>query len=107
MEEPPEPSNPVPGSLYKVIAGSFQSRENADERVAFLEAKGIDAFVKPTTIAGKNWYRVQAGAYSNRENTEKQYILKFADIWAGFADKMKNSLIYSLKPLITVLKKGS
>lgn len=83
--EPSGPSNPVPGTLYKVIAGSFQSRENADEREAFLEAKGIDAFVKPTTIAGQNWYRVQAGAYSSRENAEKRLAeIKAAGITDAF-----------------------
>ncbi|WML41298.1 N-acetylmuramoyl-L-alanine amidase [Neobacillus sp. OS1-2] len=82
---PPEPTNPVAGTLYKVIAGSFQSRENANERVAFLGAKGINAFVNPTIISGKTWYRVQAGAYSNRENAEKQVaVLKQVGIADAF-----------------------
>ncbi|WHY76989.1 N-acetylmuramoyl-L-alanine amidase [Neobacillus sp. WH10] len=70
--KPPVPTDPGTGTLYKVIAGSFQSRENADERVAYLQSKRIDAFVNPTTISGKTWYRVQAGAYSNRANAEKR-----------------------------------
>ncbi|WP_029267622.1 N-acetylmuramoyl-L-alanine amidase [Virgibacillus alimentarius] len=59
-------------TLYKVIAGSFQSRKNANKRVALLDSKGIDSFVSPTTISGKQWYRVQAGAFSKRSNAERQ-----------------------------------
>jgi cell division protein FtsN len=56
--------------MYKVFAGSFKSRENAQERVAFLRSKGIQSFIVPTTISGETWYRVQAGTYSSRTNAE-------------------------------------
>ncbi|WP_404331949.1 N-acetylmuramoyl-L-alanine amidase [Mesobacillus maritimus] len=59
-------------AVYKVIAGAFKSRENADERVTFLRSKGIDSFVVTLSISGETWYRVQAGAFSNRENAEKR-----------------------------------
>jgi hypothetical protein len=58
--------------MYKVFAGSFKSRENAQERVAFLRSKGIQSFIVPTTISGETWYRVQAGAYSIRTNAENR-----------------------------------
>lgn len=58
------------GTLYKVIAGSFKDRDNADDRVSFLQSRGIESFVVTTTISGETWYRVQAGAFSNRENAE-------------------------------------
>ncbi|MRG88346.1 N-acetylmuramoyl-L-alanine amidase [Salinibacillus xinjiangensis] len=60
------------GTLYKVIAGSFQSRDNAEERVAYLQSQGIDSFITTVTISGQLWYRVQAGAFSNRENAERR-----------------------------------
>lgn len=60
------------GTLYKVISGSFQSKENADNRVNHLQSNGIDSFVTAVTISGKQWYRVQAGAFSDRDNAEKQ-----------------------------------
>lgn len=60
------------GSIYKVIAGSFKSKENADERVSFLRSKGIDSYVDTISISGGTWYRVQAGAFSSRENAEKR-----------------------------------
>ncbi|MUK87602.1 N-acetylmuramoyl-L-alanine amidase [Ornithinibacillus sp. L9] len=56
--------------FYKVIAGSFKSRENAEERVAFLNSRGIDSFVATVTISGEVWYRAQAGAFSTRQNAE-------------------------------------
>ena len=60
------------GAIYKVIAGSFKSKENADERVSFLRSKGIDSYVDTISISGGTWYRVQAGAFSSRENAEKR-----------------------------------
>ncbi|WP_077324892.1 N-acetylmuramoyl-L-alanine amidase [Virgibacillus siamensis] len=58
--------------LYKVIAGSFQSRKNAEQRADYLKSKGIEAFVSPATISGEQWYRVQAGAFSKRKNAEQR-----------------------------------
>ncbi|GIO26655.1 N-acetylmuramoyl-L-alanine amidase [Ornithinibacillus bavariensis] len=58
--------------LYKVIAGSFTSRQNAEERVAYLSRKGIDSFIGTVNISGTTWYRVQAGAFSSRENAEQR-----------------------------------
>jgi len=60
------------GKIYKVIAGAFQSRKNADERVDFLKSKGMESFINTVTISGETWYRVQAGAFSSKENAEKR-----------------------------------
>ncbi|MFK9094763.1 N-acetylmuramoyl-L-alanine amidase [Bacillus salipaludis] len=79
----PKSSVPVPGTLYKVIAGSFKSKQNADDRVALLKTKGIESFVLSTIISGETWYRVQAGAFANRENAEKS-LLELKN--AGFTD---------------------
>ncbi|WP_068674086.1 N-acetylmuramoyl-L-alanine amidase [Oceanobacillus sp. Castelsardo] len=59
-------------SLYKVIAGSFQSKKKAIDRVSFLKELGIDAFIETITLSGVKWYRVQSGAFSNRKNAEDQ-----------------------------------
>ncbi|API91980.1 sporulation-specific N-acetylmuramoyl-L-alanine amidase [Virgibacillus pantothenticus] len=56
--------------IFRIIAGSFQSKDNADQLVNMLAAKGIQAFVALVRISGRNWYRVQAGAFSNRTNAE-------------------------------------
>ncbi|WP_067729472.1 N-acetylmuramoyl-L-alanine amidase [Oceanobacillus damuensis] len=57
-------------TLFKVIAGSFKHEDNADEQVAFLTSKEIEAFVDPVTISGEHWYRVQAGAFRSRQQAE-------------------------------------
>jgi N-acetylmuramoyl-L-alanine amidase len=59
-------------TIYKIIAGAFKAKENAEERVAFLKSKGIEAFVYSITISSEVWYRVQAGAFSSRENAENR-----------------------------------
>ncbi|WP_339230458.1 N-acetylmuramoyl-L-alanine amidase [Oceanobacillus sp. FSL K6-2867] len=59
-------------AIYKVIAGSFQSRENADKRVAYLDSHCIESFVTTITVSGEQWYRVQAGAFSNQKNAESR-----------------------------------
>ncbi|GAB3800793.1 N-acetylmuramoyl-L-alanine amidase [Virgibacillus kimchii] len=56
--------------IYRVIAGSFQARENADARVDFLSSHGIESFVDTITVSGEQWFRVQSGAFSNRDNAE-------------------------------------
>ncbi|WHY66438.1 N-acetylmuramoyl-L-alanine amidase [Neobacillus sp. SuZ13] len=68
IRKPVDP--PDDGTLFKVIAGSFKSKENADERVDQLKSKGIESFVDTTKISGVTWYRVQAGAFSSRDNAE-------------------------------------
>lgn len=60
----------VTTSLYKVIAGSFKDRKNADARLKFLQEKGITAFIATTTLNGAPYFRVQAGAFKERENAE-------------------------------------
>lgn len=56
--------------LYKVIAGSFQSLENAQDRESFLKKNGIEAAIASTTVNGQIYYRVQAGAFSQRSHAE-------------------------------------
>lgn len=69
-EQPSKPSNSTI-TLYKVYAGSFESRENAVQRVGELKAKGFDSFVQPVTISEKTWYRVQVEANAVRANSEE------------------------------------
>lgn len=60
----------VTTNLYKVIAGSFKDRKNAEARLEFLQTKGITAFIATTTLNGAPYFRVQAGAFKDRENAE-------------------------------------
>ncbi|MCY8234183.1 SPOR domain-containing protein, partial [Priestia endophytica] len=66
----PKPNDP--GTIYKIIVGSFKSKENAEERVDVLHSKGIESFIMTVNISGETWYRVQAGSFSKRDNAEKR-----------------------------------
>lgn len=58
-------------NLYRVIAGSFQSKERAARHVQQLQSKKIPAWIQPTINSGKTWYRVQVGAFSTLQAAEK------------------------------------
>lgn len=60
--------DPSPSNFYKVIAGSFRQRDNAEERVDLLSAEDMEAIIVPVTISGQQWYRVQSGAFRDRDN---------------------------------------
>jgi N-acetylmuramoyl-L-alanine amidase len=76
---------PISGTIYKVIAGSFKKRNNANERVSYLHSKLIEAFINSTNISGNRWYRVQAGAFKDRKNAEERLaVVKKAGIEDAF-----------------------
>lgn len=74
------PSNPIQpsapsvasGTYYRVVAGSYSERANADAMVERLKQEGISAFLLPVESNGKTFLRVIAGSYKERENAEKQ-----------------------------------
>ncbi|MGA9289555.1 MAG: N-acetylmuramoyl-L-alanine amidase [Anaerobacillus sp.] len=66
----PTKSSPPEGPLYKVIAGSFSKKENAEEQLALLIQKGFSAFIAKTDVNNKTFYRVQAGAFKEKKNAE-------------------------------------
>ncbi|UYO37032.1 N-acetylmuramoyl-L-alanine amidase [Bacillus zhangzhouensis] len=55
-----------PGNLYKVQAGAFKVKANADELAATLKFKGFDAFV----VLNGGMFRVQAGAFQTKQNAD-------------------------------------
>lgn len=57
--------------LYRVQCGAYSKKSNADEMLAKIKAKGIDAFVTQADCL----YKVQVGAYSNRVNAEKRQLV--------------------------------
>lgn len=63
-------SQPDSGTLFKVIAGSFKQKNNAEERKTELDANGIASFIVTAEMAGQTWYRIQTGAFSTKENAE-------------------------------------
>jgi N-acetylmuramoyl-L-alanine amidase len=68
-QPPNPPSNPAPppvrSGLFKVQAGAFSEKSNADAHVRKLKSDGFEAFVFTDGL-----YKVQAGAFSERKNAE-------------------------------------
>lgn len=65
-------NNPTPttGGLYRVITGSYASRDNANKQVANLKAKGIDTFLM--WEESQKVFRVIAGSYKDKANATNQ-----------------------------------
>jgi N-acetylmuramoyl-L-alanine amidase len=61
----------LPKELYAVIAGAFEEKKNAEERVSILTEKKIAAFIDEAIVGNKTYFRVQAGAFGMRENAEE------------------------------------
>jgi cell division protein FtsN len=60
------------GGGYTIQIGSYNVIEQANERVARLQATGFDARVVAVELPKRGtWYRVQAGRFSNREEAAR------------------------------------
>ncbi|MCT4598371.1 MAG: SPOR domain-containing protein [Vallitalea sp.] len=61
-------------TYYRVVAGSYTTKENANKKVTSLKAKGFDAFI----LSSNNKFRVIAGTYSklNNANIKKDMLKK-------------------------------
>lgn len=93
-EEQPKPAptpQPEQTGTYKVQAGSYSNKANAESQVKELKSKGYEAIIKEE--AGQ--FKVQCGAFSNKKNADMlvrqikgsgfDAIIKGADnsIWVG------------------------
>lgn len=74
INEPVPPPNPSPGEIfYRAVSGSFEVKDNANNRKIDLEKVGftgvfLDAFVKDE----KNMYRVIAGSFKDKSLAEQR-----------------------------------
>ena len=68
VSKPSVPKPSVSGTLYKVQAGAFKNKDNAEKLHEKMENAGMDAFV----LQENGLYKVQAGAYSAKANAEAQ-----------------------------------
>lgn len=60
------------GALYRVVAGSYSERANAEAVQAKLKKDGYGAFLLGITAAdGKTYLRVVAGSYKDKANADK------------------------------------
>ena len=68
-ENPPEPEITklkLPSSGWSVQVGSFPTLEEAEESIATLSEKNIEAYYVVALINNKNWYRVRVGGYNSK-----------------------------------------
>ncbi|OLO39274.1 hypothetical protein BTR23_09515 [Alkalihalophilus pseudofirmus] len=74
--------------LYKVIAGSFKQKENAQKRADYIKSKGVDVFITEKVIDNETYYRVQAGAFRYHVNAKIILVkVQKAGISDAFIDK--------------------
>lgn len=76
-EEKRQPSS-IPKDLsqyavgkYTVQIGSFNSEEEAKEKVSSLKEQGFSAYFFAANIKGKTWYRVSVGLFSSEAEAKK------------------------------------
>ena len=55
-------------TIYRVQAGAYEVKANAEKQLAKVKASGFDAFV----IKVGKYYKIQMGAYEVKANAEKQ-----------------------------------
>ena len=51
---------------FLLQAGSFQNKQEADERRAKITLLNMSAEIVPGVVAGRTWYRVQVGPFNGR-----------------------------------------
>ena len=61
----------LPTSGWSIQIGSFPSLEEAEDLIADLAEKELDAYYVVALINGDNWYRVRIGGYNSRSLAEK------------------------------------
>nr|WP_306473012.1 SPOR domain-containing protein [Priestia megaterium] len=56
--------------FYRVVVGSFTTRQEAEDRIAKLKAKKVDSFIMIFEKDDITYYRVVAGSYGERKNAD-------------------------------------
>ena len=88
------------GTLYRVQVGAYSKKENADNQLKAVKAKGFDAFI--TQVDGL--YKVQVGAYSVKENAEAQLVKVKAAGFDSFITTKESTVVSA--PVVESLKVG-
>lgn len=59
-------------TFYRVVAGSFEERSNAENRQEELNEQGIESFIAQHDEFDNTYYRVIAGSFQERSNAEER-----------------------------------
>lgn len=79
---------PITGGVYRVIAGSYAERSNADRQSQLLKGKDVENFL--AYYNDLKVYRVITGSYKDKSNAEKQVQnlkLKGIETFIAYYDK--------------------
>lgn len=66
MTKETEPDKTVADTLYRVQAGAFKSKSNAENHLAKIKASGFDTYM----VQADGFYKIQIGAYSKKANAD-------------------------------------
>jgi cell division protein FtsN len=61
---------PIELPLYLLQAGSFQDRQDAENRRAKVILLNMSASIVPGVVSGRTWHRVQVGPFTGRDAAE-------------------------------------
>lgn len=88
----PNPPKPTPqGAFFRVVAGSYSERVNAENAQAALKAKGYDSFLDAVTAKdGKSYLRVVVGSFQDRANADERMNKLIADGFNAFVAIYEN-----------------
>ena len=76
-------------TYYRVIAGSYTKKSNAESTVNELKKKGYDAFISTFTKDNTLYYRAVVGSYSVRANADAQINKLKKDGYSTFIEVYK------------------
>ena len=71
-KQPVQKPEPQPQKYYRIVAGSYQSYDNARMMLMDIKEKGVDAFIKQVEVNGVKYYRIYCGSYSQKQNAVAQ-----------------------------------
>lgn len=82
----PTPGKPVPsGAFFRVVAGSYSERANAERTQDNLKASGYDSFLDPVVAKdGKTYLRVIVGSFKERKYADERMNKLIADGYQAF-----------------------
>lgn len=91
--EVPNTVKPVPqGAFFRVVAGSYFERANAEKAQAALKEKGYDSFLDAVVAKdGKTYLRVIVGSFKDRANADERMNKMIADGFNAFVAIYENT----------------
>lgn len=90
-------------TLYRVQAGAFKNRTNADNLIAQLKAEGFETYL----FEADGLYKIQVGAYSKKENADTVEKELKEKGFSSYITSKSGSLIYASPTSSNIINVGS